>query len=121
MHVDLGLNAAYSKNYGLFHVRIFESNTHFVIKYPDLEVGGIMFGDRTLKLKGKGFVFETTNNVYLEYSIGKQAKKLYEYTEKIKPSDLVGGIFKVRKEFADKIMKEDKKKSTDGAKFDDIV
>lgn len=38
-----------------------------------------MFGDRTLRLKGKGFVFEATNNVYLEYSIGKQAKKLYEY------------------------------------------
>lgn len=27
LHVDLGLNAAYSKIYGVYHVKIFETNT----------------------------------------------------------------------------------------------
>lgn len=56
MHVDLGLNAAYSKNYGLYHVHIFATGTRFVIRYPDLEVGGVMFGSRTFSVLGKGFI-----------------------------------------------------------------
>jgi hypothetical protein len=97
MHVDLGLNAAYSKNYGLYHVNIFATNTKFVLRFPDLEVGGVMFGDRTFGLKGKGFILEQSSNTYLEYSVGKQKKRLYEYPQKLKPSDFAGGIFKITK------------------------
>ncbi len=56
MHVDMGLNAAYSKSYGFYHVRIFATDTHFIIKLPDLEFCGVMFGERSLRVVGKAFV-----------------------------------------------------------------
>ena len=95
MHVDMGLNAAFSKNHGLYHVHIFKTGTRFVIRFPDVEVGGIMMGDRTLGLSGKGFILEKSTFTYLEYSVGKQKKKLYESQNKLKPCELIGGIFKV--------------------------
>lgn len=47
MHVDLGLNSAYSKCCDYYYVNFFETGTKYVVRFPDLEVGGIMFGDRT--------------------------------------------------------------------------
>ena len=55
-----------------------------------------MYGDRRNKSLGKGYVMETTSNTYFEYSIGKQKKKLYESNKKMKPNDLIGGIYKVK-------------------------
>ncbi len=56
MHVEMGLNAAFSKNRGLYYVHIFETDTRFVIRFPDVEVGGIMIGERTLSLSGRGYI-----------------------------------------------------------------
>ena len=53
----MGLNAAYSKSYGFYYVKIFATNTNFIIKLPDLEFCGVMFGDRSLKVVGKSFIF----------------------------------------------------------------
>lgn len=57
MHVDLGLNSAYSKLSSLFTVKIFKTKTEYAIKLPDVELGGVMFGERTMRLVGKGFVY----------------------------------------------------------------
>jgi hypothetical protein len=95
MHVDMGLNAAFSKNYGLYYVHIFATNTQFVLRFPEIEVGGLMLGDRTLALAGKGYVLEKSTNTYVEYSVGKAKKKIYECPGKLKPCDLIGGIFRV--------------------------
>lgn len=112
----MGLNAAYSKSYGFYYVKIFATNTNFIIKLPDLEFCGVMFGDRSLKVVGKAFIFETTTNTYLEYSIGKSRKKMYEYPNKLKEADLAGGVFKVSKDYSIFLKNMDRKKSVEGAK-----
>lgn len=80
-----------------------------------------MLGDRTFEQVGKGFVLEQTTNTYLEFSVGKQKKKLYEYPNKLKSSELAGGIFTVTKEFAAKALAADMKKPFEGAKPEDVV
>lgn len=57
MHVDLGLNSASSKISYYFTVRIFKSKREYIIRLADVEMGGISFGDRTLRLNGRGFVY----------------------------------------------------------------
>jgi hypothetical protein len=74
-----------------------------------------------LKLVGRGFVYEKVNDVYCEYSIGKDKKKVYEYSHKIKPNDLTGGIFKVTNTFGKKLMAMDRSKAFEGIKPDDII
>lgn len=71
MHIDMGLNSAHSKVSSHFTVKIYKTKTEYTIKVPDVDMGGIMFGDRTFKLAGKGFVYEKINDLYCEYSIGK--------------------------------------------------
>lgn len=54
-----------------------------------------MYGARTLKFAFKGYVYEETNNLFCEMSIGKDKKRVYEAKQKIGPADLSGGIFRV--------------------------
>jgi hypothetical protein len=63
--VDLGMNSAFTKFPSIFTIKIFENNREYSIRYPDVEVGGIMFGDRTLKNFGKSYVFEKNSGIYL--------------------------------------------------------
>lgn len=121
MHIDLGLNAAYSKIFSPITVKIFHTNTEYRVKLPDLEIGGVMFGDRTVKLVGRSYIIERTRNVYLEYSIGKDRKKMYEYPAKLKPSDLAGGIFRVTPACTTKLLNLDKAKSFDGIRAEEVV
>jgi len=53
--VDLGMNSAYTKFLTPFIVKIYHTNTEYIIRYPDVEVGGIMFGDRTARVVGKAY------------------------------------------------------------------
>lgn len=117
----MGLNAAYSKSYGFYYVKIFASKRNFIIKLPDLEFCGVMFGERSLKVCGKSFVFQTSTDTYLEYSIGKSRKKMYQYSYKLKDADLAGGIFKVTKQYSVFLKNLDRKKSVEGAKPEDII
>lgn len=78
---------------------------------PDLELGGIMFGSRTLKMTGKGFVIEKDQGIYLEFGIGKEKKKLYEYKEKIRAADLTGGVFKITNKAVERLLAFDRKKA----------
>ena len=80
-----------------------------------------MFGDRALLLTGKGYVLEKRSGTYLEYSIGKEKKKLYEYKQKIRKMDLTGGVFKITKKAVERILALDKTKSYDGIKHDEAI
>ena len=55
--LDMGLNTAYSKVNNWFHLQIFKTNSQYKIKVPDVELGGLMYGNRTFKLAQKGFVY----------------------------------------------------------------
>ena len=57
-----------------------------------------MFGDRTLSLSKTAYVLEKNSGTYLEYTIGKDKKKLYESKQKLKKADLAGGVFKITKQ-----------------------
>ena len=91
----MGLTSAYSKVTSWFHLHLFNNNTRYKIKSPDLELGGLMYGARTLKFAFRGYVYEETNNLFCEMSIGKDKKRVYEAKQKLCPADLYGGIFRV--------------------------
>lgn len=84
-------------------------------------MSGLSFGERTMRLVGRGFIYEKTNDIYCEYSIGKDKKKVYEYSSKMKTNDLGGGIFKVTNHFGKKLLNMDRSKTFEGVKFDDII
>jgi hypothetical protein len=121
MHVEMGLNSAHSKISYYFTVRLFKSKAEYVIRLADVEMGGISFGERTLKLIGRGFVYEKVNDIYCEYAVGKDKKKVYEYSSKVKSNDLTGGIFKVTNGFGKKLMAMDRSKAFEGVKPDDVI
>jgi hypothetical protein len=41
---------------GPFRVKIYSNNTDYLIKFPEVELGGVMFGDRVLRPSGRGYV-----------------------------------------------------------------
>lgn len=67
-----------------------------------MEVSGLMYGDRRYRGLGKCFVHERTNNIFIEYSIGKDKKNVYPATGKINPNELFGGIYTVTPNFGKK-------------------
>lgn len=116
----MGLNAAYSKVNNWFHLNILPSKSQFKIKVPDIELGGLMYGNRTLKFAQRGFVYESKSKLFCEMSIGKAKKRIYE-REKLGSADLAGGIFKVRPEFGEKVLQQTGKKSFEGLKPEDVL
>ena len=63
--VDVGLNSAHTKMPGPIKVKIYQNNTEYIIRLPDIELSGVMFGDRSLYLSGRGYVLEKKSGVYL--------------------------------------------------------
>ena len=59
------MNSAFTRFPSCFTVKMFEGGRHYIVRYPDIELGGIMFGDRILKLVGKSYVLEINSGVYL--------------------------------------------------------
>lgn len=59
------MNSAFTKIPTAFTIKIFENNCEYSIRYPDVEVGGIMFGNRTLNNFGKSYVLEKNSGTYL--------------------------------------------------------
>jgi len=55
--VDMGLNSAYSKLTNWINVNIFTTSTFYLVKMPDVELGGLMYGNRTLKVVNRGYVY----------------------------------------------------------------
>lgn len=108
--LDMGLNSAYSRVNSWFYLKIFPTNSSYKIKIPDIELGGLMYGSRTLKLAHRGYVYEQNSHLFCEMSIGKDKKRIYEQ-QKLGAADLAGGIFKVRPEFGEKVMLQTGKKT----------
>ena len=55
VNVDVGLNSAHTKLPNPIRVKIFKNNTEYIIKLPELDLSGIMFGDRMINLAGTGY------------------------------------------------------------------
>ncbi|CAM6000186.1 unnamed protein product [Sphagnum balticum] len=82
---------------------------------------GFLFGNRCLRITGKGFFYEKVNDLYCEISAGKDKKKVYESFQKLRAPDLIGGIFKVTNSFGKKVISMDMTKNFDGVKHEDII
>ena len=102
--VDIGFNSSHCKLPCPVKVKIFKNNTEYIIKLPELEVSGVTFGDRSYIVTGFGYALEKKSGTYLEYTYGKGKKKLYEYQQKLKKSDMTGGVFKVTKQAVERIL-----------------
>lgn len=76
--VDMGLNSAYSKVSNWLQVKIFKTKTEYFVKIPDVELGGLAYGVRTLKITNKCFVYEKNSHLFCEISVGKDKKRVYE-------------------------------------------
>lgn len=78
-----------------------------------MEITGIMYGDRIYRGTGKGFIHERTNNIFVEYSFGKDKKGVYENPkgEKLNQNFVYGGIYTVNEKMGKKFQNcENKKK-----------
>lgn len=53
----MGLNSALSKVNNWFHLNLFQTKSNYKVKVPDLDLGGLMYGDRTLKFVNRGFIY----------------------------------------------------------------
>lgn len=65
-----------------------------------------MFGDRKFRTIGKGFVFEPNKLIYSEFSFGRDKKNVYQTSKKMLNSDIAGGVFRVSKDFMEKLLME---------------
>lgn len=119
--VDVGLNSAHSKIPHSIKVKIYSNNTEYLIKLPECDLTGIMFGDRVLVETGIGYVLEKNSGTYLEYSIGKDRKKLYEFKPKLKKPDIGGGVFMITKQAVQRLLAIDHKKSVEGIKPEEVI
>jgi hypothetical protein len=54
----MGINSAYSKIPSCLGLRLHHSGKVYKIKMPDVDLGGLVYGKRTLRLGGKGFVLD---------------------------------------------------------------
>jgi len=53
----------------------------------------LTYGQRKARANGYGFIHERTNNLFSEWNIGKDKKKVYTAEKKLKEVDVCGGIF----------------------------
>lgn len=86
-----------------------------------MEVIGLLHGDKKYRAIGKGFIHERTNNMFVEWSIGKDKKKVYQAEGKVKPNDIYGGIYTVSPGFGKKFKECENKQKFDGLKPDDVI
>lgn len=118
--VDMGFNSAYSKTDSWLRVRLPASSKEYLVKMPDVELGGLIYGARTLRIANKGFVLEKNSQLFCEYSIGSDKKRVYESGQKVRKADLAGGIFRVRSELAQRLAGE-KRRGFEGLKAEDVM
>ena len=92
----MGLNSAYSRIPSCLALKLHPSEKVYKIKMPDVELGGLVYGKRTLRLAGKGYVVDQTDCLFTEVSFGKDKKRVYEAKQKVNDANLYGGVFKVK-------------------------
>lgn len=76
-YAEMGLNQVQGRNLCPIFVEFPLTNTHYELKMNDMEITGIMYGDKMYRGLGKSYIYEKTNNIYIEYSFGKDKKKVY--------------------------------------------
>lgn len=54
--LDMGLNTVYSRVPCWMHAKIPSTKTEYIVRLPEVELGGLLYGDRTLKLHNKGYI-----------------------------------------------------------------
>jgi hypothetical protein len=54
----MGINSAYSRIPSSLGLKLHPSGKTYKIKMPDVELGGLVYGKRTLRLAGKGYVVD---------------------------------------------------------------
>ena len=54
--IDMGLNSLNSFINHWLRAKVYSTNTEYLIKIPDVNMEGIMYGNRTYKVTGKGFI-----------------------------------------------------------------
>lgn len=94
--VDMGLNTLNSFLVNWLQLRVSSTGSEYLIKLPDVAMDGIVYGDRLYRVANRGFVLETKQNIFGEFSVGKDKKRVYECKPKLQLSDIAGGIFKVK-------------------------
>jgi hypothetical protein len=98
----MGLNRVTGRNLTPLFIDFPKTNTFYEIKLPDMEVTGLIHGEKKYRSLGKCFIHEKTNNRFIEWTVGKDKKKVYQSEGKVKPNDIYGGIFTVSAGFGKK-------------------
>ena len=96
--VDMGLNTAVGYSLGLIHIVFKSTNLHLEGSRPAIELSGISFGARKHKLIHRIALMSKESKLYSEISFGKDKKDLYMSKSKMKPNEMMGGIFRVSQE-----------------------
>jgi hypothetical protein len=65
---DVSINSAVGGNEGVTHI-IFRNGSHFQCYFPPCEISGLIFGNRSFRAYGKGFILEKKSNLFAEMSI----------------------------------------------------
>ena len=85
-----------------------------------MELNGLVYGDKKYRPSGLGYIHERNNNIFVEYNLGKDKKKLYPAEEEIDHNKYYGGFFKVTEGFAKKFKAFENKSKFDGLKPNDV-
>jgi hypothetical protein len=56
-NVEIGLNRVSSKNLAPLFLEFHNTHTFYEIKLPEMEVSGVLHGDKKYKALGKGFIY----------------------------------------------------------------
>lgn len=76
-HAEMGLNRVTGRNLSPLFAEFPQTNTFYEIKLPEMEISGLIHGQKKYRGQGKGYIHEKTNNIFIEWSIGKDKKKVY--------------------------------------------
>ena len=120
--INMGLNTGVGGNSGPMHI-LMENGSHFECYFPPGEISGLIYGQRKFRSFGRGYVVEKKNKLFCEFSIEKESKGIYggEEKRKMRPGDIIGGIFEVTDEFIQTTCEPTLNKKFSGIKKDSIV
>jgi hypothetical protein len=104
-YAELGLNSGAGGNAGLINIKFPINQSHFECSLPSCEINGLVFGDRKMRMVGRGFILNRSKRMLTEISFGKDKKGLYDSPIKMGTSDIAGGIFTVTDDFIKKFNK----------------
>lgn len=118
---DLSLNSAVGGNEGITYIKM-RNGSEFQCYFAPCQISGLVFGDRKFSPYGKGYILEKKNNLLAEVSIEDTKKGLYEKgNEKLYNGSIVGGIFKIKSETMEEIIRQKSLKKYSGLKVKDVV